>query len=496
MKAPKIVLRCLGIPCICIVRIAFLTGPGPDFGGGGGETVGPPPGGYDMARKSKRRQKPRAHQDQALEELLKAGEAVLYGQVCWSMANRGTERPRVGDVITLEGEEADDGHTSETFRLTFESIENIERCQGMRTCGEAAALFAQQKNVEPAGDCLLGHRDAALEYMMYGIEPTEPCPRCGEIPSFSNPAMSLDFYSDGTVKGVDGHEYTSCPECGDELLELQGKNPVGWGWNIACLNCGWEVKQAERLDIDQYCELMEEIKSKSESITQLMELPGITIRTRVESICLQLRMLLELIVFSSLVSNKDVWQKSHKELQSSRDISRKLRELKRIHPNFYPRSVDLQRSTPGEEPVDRSERYLSEDKLIEVYGRLGNILHAENPLGKETNYRYFIDKVPGWISQIQNLLECQKVYLYHHPEEFYLIKMFGDADGDLMCIPFRTTAGGKTKCAWPDCVSSGARLYCEYIQKPWRECQLPEVEPDQTRGKSIADEFDALDDEC
>ena len=53
--------------------------------------------------------------------------------------------------------------------------------------------------------------------------------------------MSLDFYSDGTAKGVDGQEYTSCPKCGDDLLELQGTEPcAGWGWNIACLNCGWE----------------------------------------------------------------------------------------------------------------------------------------------------------------------------------------------------------------------------------------------------------------
>ena len=449
-----------------------------------------------MTRKSKRKQKPRARQLQTLEELLKAGETVLYGQVCWSIANRGTERAEVGDVITLEEGEDDGGHTNETFRLTRKSIENVERCLGMETCGEAITLFAEQEKIEPSGECLLGHRDAAFEYMIYGIEPSEPCPRCGEVPKFSNPAMSLEFYSDGPVKGVDGRGYISCPECGEDALELQGKSLIGWGWNIACLNCSWEVKQAERLDIGQYCDLMEEIKSRAESISQLMELPGITSRTQAESICLQLRLLLELIVFSSLVSNKDVWQRSQKELQSSQDISKKLKELKRIHSNFYPKSVDLQGSTSGKEPVDRAEGFLSEDKLIEIYGRLGNILHAENPLGKETNYRYFIDEIPGWISQIQNLLECHKVYLYHHPVEFYLIKMFGDVDGELMCIPFKTTAGGKTKCAWPDCVSSRARLYCEYIQRPWRECQLPEVEPVQTQGKRVADEFDAPDDEC
>ena len=84
------------------------------------------------------------------------------------------------------------------------------------------------------------------------------------------------------------------------------------------------------------------------------------------------------------------------------------------------------------------------------------------------------------------------MYLYHHPEEFYLVKMFGDGDGDgeLMRIRFKTTAEGKTKCGRPNCVSSRARLYCEYIQRPWRECRLTEMEPNQTLGKGAADDLD------
>ena len=68
--------------------------------------------------------------------------------------------------------------------------------------------------------------------------------------------------------------------------------------------------------------------------------------------------------------------------------------------------------------------------------------------------------------------------------------LYGHVDEELMPIRFKTTAEGKTKCAWPDCVSSSARLYCEYIQRPWRECQLPETQPAQTQGKRVADELD------
>ena len=446
-----------------------------------------------MARK-KRKQKPRQTQVQPLEDLLRGGEAGLYGRVCWSIANRGTESPRLGEVVTLEAEGEKGGQAHSAFRLTDKSVENIGRCLGMRTCGEAMDLFVERRTEQsqgtPSGECLHGHQDAAFAYMMYGIEPTEPCPDCGEIPTFGDVAMTPDFYSDGPVKGVDGQEYGICPECGEDALEIRGEGVAKWGWTIGCLNCEWEMKLAESLDIVQYCGLMEEVKSRVEAINQLMEMPGITVQTRVESICLQLRMLLELIVFSSLVSNKDVWQRSHKELQSSQDISRKVRELKRLHPNFYPSPVDLDSSAPGEEPADRREGFLSEDRLIEVYGLLGNILHAENPMGKETDYRFFIDSVPGWLSGIMKLLECHMVYLYHRPEEFHLIKMFGNVDGELMPIRFKTTAEGKTRCAWPDCVSSSARQHCEYIQRPWRECRLPELEPEQTKGKGLAGALD------
>ena len=199
--------------------------------------------------------------------------------------------------------------------ITRKSVENIARCMGSRTCGEAVELFAEKREAEPPGEplreCLHGHQEAALAFMMHGIRPTGPCPECGEIPTFGNAAMSLDFHADGPVKGVDGRVYATCPKCGEDALELEGDSPSEWGWNIACLNCDWTMKQAESLDIAQYCGLMEEVKSKVESINQLMEMPGVTIRTRVESICLQLRMLLELIVFTpARGTSPSVWRAS------------------------------------------------------------------------------------------------------------------------------------------------------------------------------------------
>ena len=94
-----------------------------------------------MAKKKKRRQKHRVPQTQPLEELLRAGKAELYGQVCWSIANRGTDRPRAGEVITLGSASGEGHHSTEGFRLTRNSIGNIELCMDLwggsgLVCGE------------------------------------------------------------------------------------------------------------------------------------------------------------------------------------------------------------------------------------------------------------------------------------------------------------------------------------------------------------------------
>ena len=420
-----------------------------------------------------------------LESLLHSGENTLYGQVCWSLANNSTVVHEPGEVISIPTTVVEGQYVEDSFRLTKTSLASIAKCFGMKTCGEAVDLFTKRREVKPWGECLNGHREAAFQFIMYGIEPSEPCPDCGEVPRFGELSRTVGFFEGEVVKGVDGQEYSECPECGSYFLELQGENITKWGWRIVCGECEWEIKQSETLDITQYCDLMEDVKNRVQAIEQLMELSGITSRTRVESVSLQIRMLLELIVFSSLVSNKDVWQRSQKELQSSQNVHNKLRELKRIHPDFYPKPIDLRQSAAVGEPVILTRGFLGEDELIKVYGRLGNILHADNPLGKETDYPYFLNAVPEWLEQVKKLLECHKVYLYHHPGIFYLVKMFGDTDGELVCIPFNLTNTGKAKCAWPDCVSNRERRYCEAIQRPWRECNLPELEPQQTEGKEI-----------
>ena len=432
-----------------------------------------------MSRRRKPNKKTKTTKPKSLEHLLTTKSTESYGQLCWSLANRDTNRYKAGDVIKLGGWD-ESGRPMETrLRLTEESIENIDRCLGMRICGEASALFAPPpEEVEPKGECPHGHQEEAWDYMMFGIRSTKPCQGCGEIPTFSGLSMSLGFTSNNPVKGVDGKAYQTCPDCGDDMLELRGDDPVGWGWTIACLECGWEIKQAEELDIFQYSELMEEIKRKVEAIQRLMEMPGIINQTRVETACLQLRMVLELIVFGSLVSNKDAWQKSQDELRRAWNFKKIMGDLQGIHSRYYPE--------PKGEPRD----FLTEERLVTVYDQLNKIIHAENPLGTQVDLRKYMESIPRWLEWTTNLLMEHKVFLYHHPGVFYWVRMFGGPEGDVLCTPIRATPSGDELCPWPDCVQERNRLYCEYIEKPWRECHLREFEPEQTAGKKAAETLD------
>ena len=304
-----------------------------------------------MGKQRRPKRRVRAPRVEALEQLLKTTDPETYGRVCWFLANRDIQRHRAGDVIALEVWEK--AGVERKFRLTEESIENISRCLGLRDCGDASEIFIQTRQVEPRGECPTGHQNAALDYMMYGIMPTKPCPECGEIPKFGDLSMSLGFGSNKPVKGIDGNVHETCPKCKDDLLELRGTDPVGWGWDIVCTSCGWQIKQAEELDIHQYSKLMEEIKLKVDAVQRFMEIPGVINQTRVESACLQLRMILELIVFDSLVSNKDAWRKSQDELRKAWNIKKIMKDLRGIHGGYYP------------EPKEKMGDFLSEERLME-----------------------------------------------------------------------------------------------------------------------------------
>jgi hypothetical protein len=137
---------------------------------------------------------------------------------------------------------------------------------------------------------------------------------------------------------------------------------------------------------DSYCRLMLEIKSRIAVIDSLLKerlftsknIGAIEGRINYEICFLQFRMICELIATACLVAHGDIDPNLTKELKEKWHAGEVVKELSKLHPDFYPRP---ERSKPFEGPdlssiPHPSERdALAKNEFLELYGRCGNELH-------------------------------------------------------------------------------------------------------------------------
>ena len=388
------------------------------------------------------------------------------------------------DVITDFGPCEEHGSHTYRFRLTLRSMMTITQCVGLETCGEAIRLVASKLPPGALPCYAHGHQEQFQDYFVYGAKPHE-CLYCGEIPNFTAPAKSVNWPGEALVKGIDGQEYTTCPNCGSDMLEVQGEKLDQWGWKIACMECEWEIKQAELLDVKQYCDLMERTKADLTGAIEIIESTSIGTETRIKTVAVQTRKILEDIAYAALVSNKDAGGKTQEELQDLRYPKDIFRDLGKAHPNFFPTPVEIRDPSKGKPFVVKTKGVLTKEKLLQVYRELNPLAHSRNPMDEPVDLDYFEEKIPVWLEEIVNTLDTHQVMLLHHPDHFYIVKMKGDRDGSAQCTPFTKDETGTFACAWSDCVSGASRQYCEFWGRPWGECTLPEKEPKQTQGKML-----------
>ena len=180
---------------------------------------------------------------------------------------------------------------------------------------------------------------------------------------------------------------------------------------------------------DVYRELMREIRYRNLYIEAVGNNPhfGIYRQTRIESICLQIRMILENIALACLVANGHQLDKLPKKIEKEYHADTILRRLDDINPDCFPRPLVLMPDSmpsfpPGSaipqtlpegyigELIDRPDTdWMTREEFKEIYGKLGGILHARNPLGSKIDYEYFEDTVPKWQGKYMNLLAHHKI---------------------------------------------------------------------------------------
>jgi hypothetical protein len=183
-------------------------------------------------------------------------------------------------------------------------------------------------------------------------------------------------------------------------------------------------------DIAKYCGLMEEVKLRVNVIDFFISGKGHALYPppTLESACLQLRKILELVAFGSLVANKDAYTAVYGKFSKKWDAGDLLKELGQVNPYFYPFPIIEVPSTHPPAVVDlvpREGGFLTESNFAEVYGRCGVMAHAANPYGEGIDYAYYRQQLPLWRTQVMNLLNAHEIrlvntpglYLIHVPEK-------------------------------------------------------------------------------
>ena len=158
----------------------------------------------------------------------------------------------------------------------------------------------------------------------------------------------------------------------------------------------------------------------------------------VESCCLQIRKILELIAFGSLAANKDIYSAAYEKFASHWHAGRLLRDLERINPNFYPKPiVEVPSKTPGvvNELQERGPDYLTKAEFEKLYDECGAIMHSRNPYGQPVDYVWYQQQLREWYRKIMNLLNSHQIHLVHHPG-FFLIHMKVDQDDEVHFFEF------------------------------------------------------------
>ena len=172
------------------------------------------------------------------------------------------------------------------------------------------------------------------------------------------------------------------------------------------------------MDIEKYTHVMQTLKGRKEHIDWIMdnaETMGKVSTFMIESICLQLRMMIEDIAVACVIANADEVPELAHGLRGEYSPSRILKGLEKINPKCYP--------TPIIENVDGSHGnfrdtqhrpegdWLTRAQAVEEYGRLSNVIHRnlKSYDGNPVDYSDLYQRCGYLEYRIRNLLSHHQI---------------------------------------------------------------------------------------
>jgi len=177
--------------------------------------------------------------------------------------------------------------------------------------------------------------------------------------------------------------------------------------------------------IKKYCDTLEEIKLRIKAVQNIVNKKvDLTVFENTlfteEFIFIQIRKILELVVFGSMSSNIALYEKTYADYTRHEHAKNILKNLKKINPNFYPLPLQQVESDKESIHLENVENgYLTKEDFIFLYDTSSQIIHAPNPyaVAQKIDLKMSIN---DWMHRIASLLWFHKMQLAG-TDEFWFV---------------------------------------------------------------------------
>lgn len=184
--------------------------------------------------------------------------------------------------------------------------------------------------------------------------------------------------------------------------------------------------------VDLYAEAMEEIKFRTEQARSALkkEIPFARADIQTEFVCLQIRKILELIAFSSLVANKEKYAEAYTDYANHWKAVKILKKISEINPEFYPRPTEIKKEKDvinlnSKKALENGEdTALTISEFEKLFDDCGIYLHVPEPF--KVKPEKILSFTPDqWIKKIVLLLQNHTIYLVDDNRKWF-VRMNGD----------------------------------------------------------------------
>jgi hypothetical protein len=171
----------------------------------------------------------------------------------------------------------------------------------------------------------------------------------------------------------------------------------------------WRSEMIDHPDYTSYAKCMEEIKRRQLAVDEILDGKRTTSfkYTNVEFVALQFRKIFELVVLATLASHHHLFEGLSRKLAKEWQVTKVVAIVRNRNPSFYPEPIDRAPSVnPGtvDDWKSANSGFLSLDELIEAHGKIGSLMHANNPYKEEQLLNEIENQFPIWRKKLIRLL--------------------------------------------------------------------------------------------